>query len=116
MENTTTILPSKAAIEDAIVRAYDAIKNASKTDTSNIGESMTKYSDALQGVLNNFLSKRGAITQEQLDELDEQIRQTKLKTLQSESKNTLVRYGIFISIVVIGFGALWLITKEKQNG
>lgn len=112
--------PSRKDIEDAIVRAFEAIKStrdkALKSDV-NVGDTLAKYSDQLQGFVNTFLSKRGAITQQQLDELDEQVRLTKLKTLQAESKNTFVRYGIFISVAFVAFGALWLITREKkQNG
>lgn len=109
--------PSKKDIEDAIVRAYEAIKSAkdkASTSDTNIGDTLAKYSDQLQGFVNTFLSKRGAITQQQLDELDEQVRLTKLKTLEAESKNTFVKYGIFISVAFVAFGALWLITREKK--
>jgi hypothetical protein len=60
------------------------------------------------------LQKRGAVTQNQLDELDEKIRQAKRKTLESESKNTFVKYGLYISVAFVAFGALWLITREKK--
>ena len=112
-------LPSNNQIEDAIVRAYDAIKNASnKAASSDITQTaantLTKYSNELQTFLNTFLQKKGAVTQNQLDELDEKIRQAKRKTLESESKNTFVKYGLYISVAFVAFGALWLITREKK--
>ena len=112
-------LPSYNQIEDAIVRAYDAIKNASnKAASSDITQTaantLTKYSNELQTFLNTFLQKKGAVTQNQLDELDEKIRQAKRKTLESESKNTFVKYGLYISVAFVAFGALWLITREKK--
>jgi hypothetical protein len=119
MQEQTTLLPSRKDIEDAIVRAYDAIRNASnKAASSDITQTaaitLTKYSNELQTVLNSFLQKRGAVTQNQLDELDEKIRQAKRKTLESESKNTFVKYGLYISVAFVAFGALWLITREKK--
>jgi hypothetical protein len=111
-------MPTKNEIENAIVRAYEAIKNAtnkaSNSDVSQtVANTLTKYSDDIQGVLNVFLNNRGAITQEQLDDLDEKIRQAKRKTLEAESKNTFVKYGLYISVAFLAFGALWIITKKK---
>lgn len=116
---TPPILPSKQEIEDAIVRAYDAIKNASNKAassdvTQSVANTLTKYSSDIQNVINTFLQKRGAITQQQLDELDEKVREAKRKTLEAESKNTFVKYGLYISVAFVAFGALWMITREKK--
>jgi hypothetical protein len=114
-----TILPTRKQIEDAIVRAYEAINNTSKkassTDvTQSVSSTLTKYSSEIQSVLNEFFKNRGAITQQQLDELDEKVRQAKRKTLEAESKNTFVRYGLYITVAFVAFGALWMITREKK--
>jgi len=116
---TPSILPTKKQIEDAIVRAYDAINNASKKAessdiTQSVANTLTKYSGEIQGVLNSFLKNRGAITQQQLDELDDKIREAKRKTLEAESKNTFVRYGLYISVAFVAFGAIWMITRKKK--
>jgi len=121
MQITPPILPSKTQIEDAIVKAYEAIKNADKAKSGDVSktvaDTLTKYSDQIQNTINSLLGKKGAITQQQLDELDEQIREAKRKTLEAQSKNTMVRYGLYLSIFIVGFGALWLITREKKaNG
>jgi hypothetical protein len=118
-ENPQITLPTNKQIEDAIVRAYDAIKNASNKASSSdvtqtVANTLTKYSNEVQGVLNAFLKKRGAITQQELDELDEKVREAKRKTLEAESKNTFVRYGLYISVAFVAFGALWMITREKK--
>ena len=119
--STPPILPSKKQVEDAIVRAYNAIKGASeKAQSSDISTSvantLTKYSEDIQNLVNSFMKKRGAITQQQLDELDEKVREAKRKTLEAESKNTLVKYGLYLSVAIVAFGALWLITEKKSNG
>lgn len=111
--------PSQKDVESAILSAYETIKNttnkaASSDVTQSVANTLTKYSNAIQSVLNSFLQKRGAITQQQLDELDEKIREAKKKTLEAESRNTLVRYGLYLSIGVVAFGALWMITREKK--
>lgn len=111
--------PSQKDIENAILGAYEAIKKASSKAassdvTQSVANTLTKYSNEIQNVLNSFLQKRGAITQQQLDELDEKVREAKKKTLEAESRNTLVRYGLYISVAVVVFGALWMITREKK--
>lgn len=111
--------PSQKDVENAILGAYDAIrkasdKAASSDVTQTVATSLTKYSNEIQNILNSFLQKRGAITQQQLDELDEKVREAKRKTLEAESRNTLVKYGLYISVAVVAFGALWMITREKN--
>lgn len=117
--NTTPVMPTREQVEAAIVRAYNAIKGASQKAgqsdvTKSVADTLTKYSDDIQNMVNAFMKKRGAVTQDQLDELDEKIREAKKRTLEAESKNTLVRYGLYLSVAIVSFGALWLITREKK--
>jgi hypothetical protein len=56
---TPSILPTKKQIEDAIVRAYDAINNASKKAessdiTQSVANTLTKYSGEIQGTKQLF--------------------------------------------------------------
>lgn len=108
--------PTQKQIEDAILKAYETIKAAKDAPPSNFGDTLSKYADSLQKYVDGFLGKKGVITQKQLDELDEQIRETKRKTLEAQSKNTALKFGIYLSVVVVTFGALYLITKNKTNG
>ena len=107
-------LPTQKSIEDSIVAAFDVLQGVSKTSSPITVGSLTKYSDAIQGVLNEFLKSRGAITQQQLDELDEKVREAKKKTLEAEAKNTYVKYGIYFSLLIAGFGTLWILNKNKK--
>jgi len=107
-------LPTQKSIEDSIVAAFDVLKGVSKSSTIT-ASSLTKYSDGIQRVLNEFLKRRGAITQQQLDELDEKVREAKKKTLEAQAKNTYVKYGIYISLLVAGFGTLWILNNKYKN-
>jgi hypothetical protein len=34
--------------------------------------------------------------------------------LEAESKNTMVKYGLYIAVAVLTFGVLWFLTREKK--
>jgi protein-L-isoaspartate O-methyltransferase len=68
------------------------------------------------GWLSALLQKKGLITQQELDFLDELVKKTKLKMLQEDSVKSISKYGLYIAIVFFAFGTLWLITKDKKNG
>ena len=70
--------------------------------------------DAIQSLVNGLLGKAGLITQEELDQLDLQLRQQKEKVLQAESKRTTRNIITFSLVAVATFGALWFITKQKN--
>jgi len=106
-------MPTRAQVEDTIVKAFEAISGGKSS--GNIGDTFTRYSDQIQNTINMLLSKRGTITKDQLDELDEQVRQAKKQRLASESKNTAVKTGLYIAVAAVLFGALWIITKEKKQ-
>lgn len=112
MDNQVTN-PEK--LEKTITDAFSALKGLKTEKNIVTANTLTKYSDQIQQTLNSFLFSRGVVSQKQLDELDEQIREAKKKTLEAQSKNTFVKYGMIISIAFVGFGALWLITKNKTQ-
>ena len=107
------ISPEK--LEKTITDAFSTLKGLQTERNIVTANTLTKYSDQIQQTLNSFLFSRGVVSQKQLDELDEQIREAKKKTLEAQSKNTFVKYGMIISIAFVGFGALWLITKNKTQ-
>ena len=116
MENTTSIPTlTQQSVEQAIVNAFGALKGIQQEKNLITTSSLTKYSDNIQKILNGFLSKRGVITKQQLDELDEQVREAKKKTMEAQSKNTFVKYGIGLSILAVGFGTIWILTKNKSK-
>lgn len=105
---------TKQSIEQTIISAFDTLKGLQNEKNLVTANSLTKYSDNIQSILNGFLQKKGVITQQQLDELDEQVRQAKAKALEAQSKNTFIKYGIAFSFLIVGFGTLWLLTTKKQ--
>lgn len=112
-------LPTRDDLEKVILAAIEIAKKAgdkaaSQPTSERIADSLTKYSTQIQNTVDAFLKNKGAVTQEQLNQLDEQVRLTKLKMLQVDSKNTLIKYGIYIGLAVFAFGTLWILTKEKK--
>jgi len=112
-------LPTRDDIEKVILAAMEIAKKAgdkasSQPATERIADSLTKYSTQIQNTVDVFLKNKGAVTQEQLNQLDEQVRLAKLQILQVDSKNTLIKYGIYIGVAVFAFGTLWFLTKEKK--
>lgn len=68
--------------------------------------------DKIQSFINSLLTKSGVITQEEINQLDEQLRTQKQKLLEAESEKTkrnLILYGS-LGLVTIGF--LWFVTKK----
>lgn len=102
-------------LEEAARVANEGFSNASST---SIGETLKNEllnnSNAIQDILNSFLSNVGAITQDKVNALDEQIRIQKLKMLQLQSEKTKKRYYLYIGLGIVGIGALWLIAKIKK--
>jgi polyhydroxyalkanoate synthesis regulator phasin len=114
-------LPSKEKIEELIKKALETSKSAgekaaSSDITTKIADTLTENSDKIQSIVNNLLQKKGLITQQELDSLDELVKQTKLKMLQEDSIRSISKYGLYIAIVLFAFGTLWLITKDTKNG
>jgi len=114
-------LPSKEKIEELIKKALETSKKAgekaeSSDITTKIADTLTENSAKIQSFVNNLLQKEGLITQQELDSLDELVKQTKLKILEQDSIRSISKYGLYIAIVLFAFGTLWLITKDKKNG
>ena len=90
----------------------------SSASSSSIGEQLKNdllnNSAAIQDILTSLLSNIGAITQDKVNALDEQIRLQKLKMLQLQSEKTKKRYYLYLGLGIVGVGALWLIAKIKK--
>lgn len=115
-----TLVANKEKAEQLIKDALSVAKQAGdKAASSDIGrkvaDAFNKYSTTIQEKVDEILAKRGLVTQEQLDSLDEEVRKAKMKLLEEKSKNTLMKYGVFLGVVVLTFAGLWLITKKNTN-
>lgn len=112
-------LPTREDLEKVILAAMEIAKKAGDKATSapvsqQVADTLSKYSTEIQNTINVFLKNKGAVTQAQLNQLDEQVRLAKLKVLEVESKNTLVKYALYIGLTVFAFGTLWFLTREKK--
>ena len=71
------------------------------------------YSKSIKDILDSVLQNNGIITPEQKNQLDEQIRMAKLKLLEKETKKTFIKIGLVSGSLILGFGFLWYITRDK---
>lgn len=102
-----------------IIRAAAAIAqqgiNAASNTTSSIGDEIRENSSTIQSIINGFLSNIGIVTDEQLNQLDEQLKLQKFKLLQLQTEKTKKRFIIYSSIAIVVFGTLWYLSIRKNN-
>jgi len=115
--NTTN---TQKELTDLILQAIEIAKRAGdKAADTNISkqikDGLNTYSRDIQSLVDKFLKNKGAITPEQLNELDEKTRQAKLKLLEAQSSNTFVRYGLYVAVAIFAFGTLWFLTRDKSQ-
>jgi formate dehydrogenase maturation protein FdhE len=108
--------------QDLITNAYTTIKNLiKKSKDTSIPEAFKiefiERSESIQQLLNAILSKGGVVTQEQLDALDEQLKQTKVKLLESEAQKTKRKYTIILAstIGLIAIISIAVYLKRKNS-
>lgn len=118
MATTQTEL-SKLQASKLLKEAISLITKASTPATQqNFGklalDSLLKTTTEMQVLVNSALSKSGALTPEQYDTLDEQVRKAKLQVLAAESKSTTKKYILYGVAVIVGLAGLWYISKDKK--
>jgi len=110
------VLPSQNQIDElvsSILSFIESTKQEAKSTTAiDLKEQLYQYVDEAQGVLNNLLKKSGVITKDQVDQLDEKVRETKQKILLEKATQSQRRI-IIGTIAAIGVvGLLWYIIKK----
>jgi hypothetical protein len=95
--------------ESIVTQAQDVLNQIATNGSSDLDS----YSKSIQDILNGVLTNQGIITPEQKNQLDEQIRIAKVKLLEAETKKTFLRIGIVSGSLILGFGFLWYITRDK---
>ena len=95
--------------ESIVNQAQDVLNQFATNGSSNLDS----YSQSIQDILNGILTNQGVITPEQKNQLDEQIRIAKVKLLEAETKKTFLRIGIVSGSLILAFGFLWYITRDK---
>lgn len=110
------ILPSKNQMDELVSSILSFIEStkqeAESTKSIDIKEELYQYVGEAQDVLNNFLKKSGVITKDQINQLDEKVRQAKQKILLEKATQSQKRI-IFGTIAAVGVvGLLWYIIKK----
>ena len=90
-----------------------ANKDIASTDTKSIKDSLYSYTDKAQAQLNKLLSKAGVITDQEINELDEQLRIAKKEIELQKAKQTQNRFLITTAIIATAIVGLWYITKKR---
>lgn len=106
---------------DLIQNAYVTIRNlVQKSKDTSVPEALKsefiERSDSIQQLLNALLSGSGVVTQDQLDALDEQLKESKVKLLESEAQKTKRKYTIILASVigVIAIVSVAVYLKRKK--
>jgi len=101
-------------ISDASAVIKDSIDKAKNSSTSQvIKDEISQNAAIIQDLINNILNSAGAVTQEQINQLDLQVRVQKIKMLELQSKSTKKKYLIFIGSVILSIAALFFFTRKK---
>jgi hypothetical protein len=110
------LVPTDKQIEDLVASIKnlidDAKTGASTTTSIDIKNQLYQYSDEAQKLLNGVLSKTGILTQQDVNQIDEQVRKVK-QQIMLEKANQSQRRLIFGIVGTIGIvSLLWFITKK----
>jgi hypothetical protein len=101
-------------ITNATAVVKDSIDRAKNSSTSQvIKDEINQNADTIQELINMILNSAGAVTQDQINQLDYQVRMQKIKTLELQSQSTKKKYAIIIGSVILGIAALFFLTRKK---
>jgi len=99
---------ASAIVEDSIEKA----KNSNATQV--IKDEITQNANTIQNLINSILDSAGAVTEDQINQLDYQVRMQKIKTLELSSQQTKKTFAIIVGSVILGIAALFYLTRKKQ--
>lgn len=107
-------MTESSKISNFLAEARKALEEAQKDIAStDVEDALYTYTNQAQELLNALLSKTGIITDQEINELDEQLRKAKREIELSKAEQTKRKFYITTAIVVAAFVGLWLITKKK---
>jgi len=112
------MVDTEQQVTDLINEAKNLVATTSQeASNSNIGETLKdelyNSSEAIQTLLNGLLQSNNIITDQQINDLDEQIRLAKSKLLDVESKESMKKIVTYGVISLLSFGILWYLTMDK---
>ena len=101
-------------LTNATAVVKDSIERAKTSSTSQvIKDEINQNADTIQELINTILNSAGAVTQDQINKLDLQVRVQKMKMLELQSQSTKKKYAIIIGSVVLGVAVLFFLTRKK---
>lgn len=120
---TTSISPSttepqqdEAMIVEALRLAAQATDKAKSVGiATKVKEAFIRNADDIQNIINKLAKVDAESSQKLYDELDEQMRLTKMRLMEEQSKNTAVKYATYIVVGLFAVGALIYFTKPKAT-
>jgi hypothetical protein len=93
----------------------DSIEKAKNSSTAQVvKDELTQNANVIQNLLNAILNSAGAVTQDQINQLDYQVRMQKMKMLELNTQQTKKKYTIIIGSVILGIAVLFYLTRKKQ--
>jgi hypothetical protein len=102
-------------LEDAKAILSNTLNRASQSDIGgSIKDGLINSADNIQSILNDILKNKGLITNEQVNQLDEQLKLAKLKLLESKSQSTITNLAMYVGIGVVVIGVLWFFTSKEN--
>ena len=101
-------------LSDAGAIAKDSIERAKNSNTTQvIKDEISQNASTIQDLINNILDSAEAVTQDQINQLDLQVRLQKMKMLELSTQQTKKKYAIIIGSVILGVAALLYLTRKK---
>jgi hypothetical protein len=101
-------------IANATEVVKDSIEKAKTSSTSQvIKDQITQNANTIQELVNSILDSAGVVTEEQINQLDYQVRMQKIKTLELSTQQTKKKFAIIVGGVILGIVALFYLTRKK---
>ena len=67
----------------------------------------------IQALLNLYLAKGGIISQNQINELDRQIKEAKEKAMREEYRKSVKKYSIIAAVAALSIGVIIYLKRTK---
>lgn len=105
-----------AMIVDALELAAQATEKASSSGLAvKVKEALINNAADIQNLINKIAKLDAETSKSLYNELDEQMRLTKMRLLEEKSRSTAVKYTMYIVGAFLAVGALLYFTKPKAK-
>lgn len=102
-------------ITNATTIIRDSIEKAKTSNASQvIKDQINQNANEIQSLINSILNSAGAVTTDQINQLDYKVRMQKFKILELSSEKTKRKYIIIGVSIVVVLGTLFYLTRKKQ--